>query len=79
MLLFDSDIEMRLHELTCTILRHAPEDGVYETAIPGLRLRHTTQITQPVHSVASPSLYIIFRSFALSLYHRAGLQNGNIS
>ncbi len=59
MLLFDSDIEMRLHELTCTILRHAPEDGLYETAIPGLRLRHTTQITQPVHSVASPSLYII--------------------
>ncbi len=59
MLSFDSDIETRLHELVCTILRHAPEDGVYETVIPGLRLRHTNQITKPVHSVASPSLYII--------------------
>ncbi|MEW4369732.1 AraC family transcriptional regulator [Paenibacillus kandeliae] len=54
-----ADIDMRLHELVCIMLRHAPEDGVYETMISGVRLRHTTQITQPVHSIASPSLYII--------------------
>ncbi len=54
-----ADTDIWLNELVCIILRHAPKEGIYDTAIPGVHLRHTTQITQPVHSIASPSLYII--------------------
>ncbi|MDO3412227.1 AraC family transcriptional regulator [Saccharibacillus sp. CPCC 101409] len=71
MTLAHPEIKTRLNELIQSILRHAPVEGLYESAVPGLRFRHTARVTQPVHSVASPSLYIIAQgSKAVSLAGR---------
>ncbi|MFP3919214.1 AraC family transcriptional regulator [Lysinibacillus telephonicus] len=49
----------QIKELAELIERHVPMDGTFETAIPGLRLVRSSQISEPVYSVYEPSLCVV--------------------
>ncbi|WP_226002150.1 AraC family transcriptional regulator [Paenibacillus sp. BJ-4] len=46
-------------ELIYLIQRHAPSDGTHASAIPELRFRRASHVSEPKHTVNSPSLYMI--------------------
>ncbi|WP_310829558.1 AraC family transcriptional regulator [Paenibacillus pedocola] len=52
-------ISSRLEELTLLIARHAPSDGTHTSAVPELCFRRASQVSEPMHTVNLPSLYVV--------------------
>lgn len=48
-----------LADLKRLIARHAPADGIHDTAIPALSLIRSSAISDPVHTLYEPSLCIV--------------------
>ncbi|AFH63172.2 AraC family transcriptional regulator [Paenibacillus caseinilyticus] len=54
-----ADLAALTQELAARIGRHAPCDGLHETAVPDLRFRRSSRASEPMHTVYAPSLCII--------------------
>ncbi len=48
-----------LTELKQRIARHAPEDGFFDTAVPGLSLIRSQAVSDPVHTLYDPSFCLV--------------------
>lgn len=49
----------RQRELAGLIASHAPRDGIYETALPRVRLFRSSQVTEPLQTLYEPSCCIV--------------------
>ncbi|QUL54786.1 AraC family transcriptional regulator [Paenibacillus tritici] len=54
-----STLSVHLQELILLIQRHAPSEGTHASSVPELCFRHASQVSEPRHSVNTPSLYVI--------------------
>lgn len=55
----DERFEKQRRDLLRIIERFTPEDGTYDTEVPGLRLTRTSRLSEPVYSVYEPSLCVV--------------------
>lgn len=46
-------------ELAMLIQRHSPADGTYASALPELRFRRSSHVSEPTHSINMPSLCVL--------------------
>lgn len=53
------NISDHLQELIYLIQRHTPSDGTHASAVPELCFRRASYISEPRHSVNTPSLYVV--------------------
>lgn len=54
-----STLPAHLQELILLIQRHAPSEGTHASSVPELCFRRASQVSEPRHSVNTPSLYVI--------------------
>jgi AraC-like DNA-binding protein len=52
-------MEQALQQLALLIHRHAPSNGMHQTAVPSLALMHATQLSEPLEAVYKPSICVV--------------------
>lgn len=64
----------RISKLVRELERFVENDGIHETAIPGLSFIRASQISEPVHSVYEPSLCIVAQGTKVVMLGEASYQ-----